>query len=90
MHVLIANSADNDMKILLQHARTQLYLRNLGNWTANPFEAYDFRHSQRAIEFAREHAITGVQIVVKVLLDGPEDVYALPVLPKPAARVAVH
>jgi len=28
------------MKILLQHARTQLYFRGLGDWTANPFEAF--------------------------------------------------
>jgi hypothetical protein len=52
------------MKILLQHARTQLYLRSLGSWTANPLEAYDFHHSRRAINFAREHSIGGVEIAV--------------------------
>lgn len=68
------------MKILLQHARTQLYLRSLGNWTANPAEAYDFQHSQRAIDFAKEHGIGGVQIAVK-FLDGQYD----EVVPLPAA-----
>ena len=67
------------MKILLQHARTQLYLRSLGNWTANPFEAYDFQHSQRAIDFAREHSITGVEIAVKFANSDLEETFAIPV-----------
>ena len=67
------------MKILLQHARTQLYLRSLGNWTADPREAYDFQHSQRAIDFAREHAITGVEIAVKFVDSEFEETFAIPV-----------
>ncbi len=67
------------MKILLQHARTQLFLRSLGNWTANPFEAYDFQHSQRAIDFAREHSITGVEIAVKFADSDFEETFAIPV-----------
>lgn len=67
------------MKILLQHARTQLYLRSLGNWTANPADAYDFQHSQRAIDFAREHGIGGVQIAVKFLESQFDEVFPLPV-----------
>lgn len=67
------------MKILLQHARTLLYLRSLGNWTANPLEAYDFHHSQRAIDFARDHSITGVQIAVKFLKEEFDEVLAIPV-----------
>ncbi|MEK7781591.1 MAG: hypothetical protein AAB370_08855 [Verrucomicrobiota bacterium] len=67
------------MKILLQHARTQLYLRSLGNWTADPIEAYDFRHSQRAIDFAREHSITGVEIAVKFVGNEFEETFAIPV-----------
>ena len=67
------------MKILLQHARTQLYLRSLGNWTANPLEAYDFRHSQRAIDFARDHSITGVEIAIKFRSMEGEETFAIPV-----------
>ena len=67
------------MKILLQHARTLLYLRSLGNWTADPLEAYDFHHSRRAIDFARNHSITGVQIVVKFLKEEFEEVLEIPV-----------
>ena len=66
------------MKILLQHMRTQLYLRSLGNWTANPLEAFDFQHSQRAIDFAREHALHGIQIAVKFLDSQYDEVFPLP------------
>jgi len=65
------------MKILLQHARTQLYLRSLGNWTADPSRAYDFQHSQRAIDFARTHTLTGVEVVVQ--FDGADLEEVLPV-----------
>jgi len=66
------------MRILLQHVRTQLYLRSLGNWTANSLEGYDFQHSQRAIDFAREHGISGVQIAVKFLDGQFDEVFPLP------------
>ena len=66
------------MKILLQHARTQLYVRSLGNWTANPLEAYDFQHSQRAIDFARDHGLTAVQIAVKFIDAQYDEVFPLP------------
>ena len=48
------------MKILLQHARTQLYFRGLGDWTANSHDAFDFQHSQKAIDFARDHGVLPV------------------------------
>jgi hypothetical protein len=66
------------MKILLQHARTQLYFRGLGDWTANPFEAFDFEHSQKAIDFAREHHIAGVQIAVKFIDSQFDEIFPLP------------
>lgn len=66
------------MKILLQHVRTQLYVRSLGNWTANPLEAYDFQHSQRAINFAREHTLNGVQIAVRFTDSQFDEVFPLP------------
>jgi hypothetical protein len=55
------------MKILLQHMRTRLFLKSLGNWTANPYEAFDFEHSQRAVEFAEQNNLHGVQILVKFI-----------------------
>ena len=66
------------MRILLQHMRTQQYLCGLGRWTSNPFEALDFQHSQKAIEFAREHNISGIQIAVKFLDNQFDEVVPLP------------
>ena len=68
------------MKILLQHTRTQLYFRGLGDWTANPFEAFDFQHSQKAIDFAREHRIPGVQIAVKFIDSQFDEIFPLPAM----------
>ena len=68
------------MRILLQHARTQLYLRGLGDWTANPYDAFDFQHSQKAIDFARDHRLSGVQIAVKFIDSEFDEVAALPPL----------
>jgi hypothetical protein len=67
------------MKILLQHARTQLYLRSLGNWTADPRQAYDFQYSQRAIDFARDHSITGVEIALQFADSQYDETFAIPV-----------
>ena len=66
------------MKILLQHMRTQLYLRSLGNWTVNHHEAHDFQHSQRAIDFVRENNLSGVQIAVKFIDSQFDEVFPIP------------
>lgn len=65
------------MRILLQHTRTQLYVRSLGNWTANALEAFDFQHSQRAIDFAREHGLNAVQIAVKFIDSEFDEVFPI-------------
>jgi hypothetical protein len=74
------------MKILLQHVRTRLYFRGLGDWTANPFEAFDFQHSQKAIDLVREHAMVGVQIAVKFIDSQFDETFPLP--PTPAQAMA--
>jgi len=66
------------MRILLQHTRTGLYLKGLGNWTANPYDAFDFQHSQRAIDFARQHRLNGVQIAVRFMDSEYDEVAQLP------------
>ena len=53
------------MKILLQNARTKLYFSLLGVWTDKTSLAYDFRHSARALDFARANELTEVQLVVR-------------------------
>ena len=67
------------MKILLQHARTRLYFRGLGDWTANPHEAFDFQHSQRATDFVRQHRLTGVAVVVTFIDNGVVETYTTPI-----------
>jgi hypothetical protein len=74
------------MKIVLQHIRTQLYLRSLGNWTANPLEAHDFQHSQRAIDFAREHGLNGIQIAVKFIDSQFDEVFPMPAVAAMSAK----
>ncbi len=76
------------MKILLQHMRTQLYLRSLGNWTPNPHDAHDFQHSQRAIDFAREHSLGGVQIAVRFIDDVNDEVFPIPAAVAQASAMA--
>jgi hypothetical protein len=66
------------MKILLQHIRTGLFLRSLGNWTASVSEAHDFQHSQRAIDFAREHKLPSVQIAVKFVESEFDEIFPIP------------
>ena len=66
------------MRILLQHARTRLYLRGLGDWTANPYDAFDFQHSQKAIDYARDHKISGVQIAVRFFDSDVDEIAPLP------------
>ena len=73
---------NRSMKILLQHARTQLYFRKLGDWTEDPQEAFDFQHSQKAINLAQQHRLYGVQIAVKFGDGECDEIVPLP-LPTP-------
>jgi hypothetical protein len=75
------------MKILLQHMRTNLYLRSLGSWTDNPEEAHDFKHSQRLLDFVQNNGLEGVQIAVKFLESQFDEVFPIPSnLPVATAR----
>ena len=65
------------MKILVQHIRSQLYLHSVGNWTMDPLDAFDFEHSQCAIDFARKHALTDVQIAIKFADSQYDEVFPL-------------
>jgi hypothetical protein len=76
------------MRILLQHVRTGLYLRGPGNWTANPFDALDFQHSQRAIDFACEHSLSGLQIAVRFIDAQFDEVVPMPLPETHAQRLS--
>ena len=52
------------MKILVQSSRTLKWLRRMDVWTDNMQEAFDFQHSQRALDFIYRHKLTFVQLVV--------------------------
>ena len=52
------------MKILVQSSRTLKWLRRMDVWTDNVQEAFDFQHSQRALDFIRRHHLSFVQLVV--------------------------
>jgi hypothetical protein len=72
------------MKILLQHRRNRLYFRRPGVWTSDFHAAYDFLHTNRAIEFAHAHDLAeDVQLVVKFL--DSEDDQVVPIPPPPCA-----
>jgi len=74
------------MRILLQHARTRLYLRGLGDWTANPQDGFDFQHSQKAVDFAHQHALNGVQIAVKFIDSQFDEIFPLAAVAAMAAQ----
>ena len=73
------------MKILLQHMRTNLYMRSLGSWTDNPDEAHDFKHSKRLLDFVYNNGLEGVQIAVKFFEGQFDEIFPIP----PAAMVAM-
>ncbi len=52
------------MKIVLQHAKTELYLKGQGTWTSNVSEALDFGSSKRAIKYLKQNELPGVQVLV--------------------------
>jgi hypothetical protein len=66
------------MRILLQHTRTGLYFRGLGDWAADPYVAFDFQHSQKAIDYACKHGIIGVQIAVRFVDSECDEIMQLP------------
>jgi hypothetical protein len=52
------------MRIVLQHIKSALYFQGPGTWTRELIEAFDFGHTKRAMEFARRHRLTGLQVIV--------------------------
>ena len=66
------------MKILLQHARTGLYLCESGDWTRDPEGAFDFEHTQRVIDHVRQVGISGVHISVRFTDSEYDEVFPIP------------
>jgi hypothetical protein len=57
------------MRILLQDTKTGLYLQNETVWTHSIDEAFDFGHSQRALEYAGNRQLSETRVVA-AFLDG--------------------
>jgi hypothetical protein len=74
------------MKILLQDKNTLQYLSTADTWSKNEAEAYNFLHSQRAIDFAHEHDLMDVYVTVKFLGGDPEVAVPLPDKPQQGYR----
>lgn len=73
------------MRIVLQHAKTALFLKGAGTWTSNVSEALDFRNSKRAIKYLKQNGLTGVQVLVAFVEPSCIDTVALQ-LPAPTLR----
>ena len=67
------------MSIVLQHLRSGLYYHGPGNWLRELSGAFDFDHSQRAIDFVRQHRLTGIAIVVTFIDNGVVETYTTPI-----------
>ncbi len=52
------------MDVLLQHTKTALYLKRDLSWTARREEAFVFIGSGEAIDFAYDHHLSDVHIVL--------------------------
>lgn len=78
------------MRILLQHARTGLYLRGLGDWTEDPWSAQDFLHSQAALNFAAQHRLSGVCLAIRFLDADGDETYPLQLAAEMVAGTAAQ
>jgi hypothetical protein len=73
------------MRILLRDARTGLYFRGPGEWTAEIDRAQNFRHSAEAMDQARVGSVQDAEVVLA--FEEPRYTVALPVpgaIPTPA------
>jgi hypothetical protein len=67
------------MKILLQNALTKYYCGAAGDWTADPYAAFDFQHTAKALEFVHRRKLRDIQLIVR--FDDPQwdETFPLPV-----------
>jgi len=53
------------MKVLLQEAETLRFLRADDIWTPHANEAWDFHQVVRAVDYALDHGMGDVRVVIK-------------------------
>jgi len=67
------------VSIILQHIKSGLYFQGPGTWTRQLGEAFDFGHTQRAMGFARQHRLTGVQVIVAFIDSDQIETHLFPI-----------
>ena len=77
------------MRIFLQHSKSALFFQGAGTWTRDMNVAFDFEHSQRAIEYAHSQRLAGTQIVVVFIDEDSIETVPVPieVLPPPGGAL---
>ena len=50
------------MRTLLRHTRTSLYFQGPDRWIDNPEHAYDFRFTERALQYVATWDLTEVEL----------------------------
>jgi len=75
------------MSIVLQHVRSSLYFLGPGSWTRERSEAFDFGHSQRAIDYTRLHRLSGMQVIVVFIDNDQVETHIFPIQPTPPLPV---
>ena len=68
------------MKILLQNVHSKLYFCALDVWTEHPLAAFNFRHSEQALDYVRKRNLKNVQLVVKFEDPQWDEIVPLPVI----------
>src|SRR6266404_2804008 len=67
------------MSIVLQHIRSSLYFQGPGTWARELHDAFDFGHSQCAIEYSRQFRPTGVQAIVVFIDSDRVETHTFPI-----------
>ncbi len=77
------------MSIVLQHIASGLYYHGFGSWTRELSGAFGFGHSQRAMEFVRQHRLSGVAVVVAFSDTAGVETHMFPIESPPQMAVVV-
>jgi len=74
------------MRTLLKHARTGLYFQGPEKWTENPDFAYDFRFTERALQYVATWDLTEVELAFSFENTGFEDTRSVTCASLPATQ----
>ncbi len=51
------------MRIVIQHSQTRLYLKSLGQWTKEPYEALAFVDALRAMDYSIYNRVKDIRVI---------------------------